>query len=160
MPLTPAALKTELTTDPLNLGYASYVSTFSNGDSQHSLFALLNAKNYTQNIPVPITSVLIWGAGTGVLAALKAAITNPDPVVQSIALAADTLLHSGLTETLDLTNPSIAGMLDPLVQAGVLTANQKTSLLALQVIPASRAEVLFGPGTVIGGNDVYNALAS
>jgi hypothetical protein len=159
MPLTLPALKDELLDDPLSLGYAPYVASYSNGDAQYSLNDLLNAKNYTQNVPIPIAQVVLWGAGNGALASLRSAATTPS-AVQSVAIAADVLLSGSLAPTLDLTNPAIGTMLDALVQAAVLTADQKTSLLSLRVVPASRAEVLFGTDVVIEGNMVYDALAS
>lgn len=149
------ALKAELTTDPLHLGYAA-----AGGDA--AIAALLNAPNaaYTANDPlVPLSTLGIWAAKTGVRAKIEANASNASSPVQSVCLAIRDLLVGLSGPSFDSGNPDNLAMVDGLVATGVLVdangASLKPSLLALgSKTPASRAEVLFGPGSVVTPADV------
>jgi hypothetical protein len=173
-PLTPAALRAELQSDPANLGYAAPLAA---GDHA-SVAGLINATTYgTAYGPITAHKVLKWGAANGVRLRIEqaAAAAGPfapgqpkdisdDPVAQSIALAVRDQLAAGMD--LDLTDPEIVGtaadggpytpgaaagdpgMLDALAAAGVLVdaggAGLKDSLIAVGAAAASRATALWG----------------
>lgn len=147
------ALKNEITTDPLVLGYA--------GKSDMAIAGILNTSNaaYTANNPlVPLTTLSIWAAKNSVRGLIEQNALNNASAVQSICLAVKDLLQ-GVAGTWDSSNPDNKTMVQALVTAGVMTVAQQTSVLALgNKSPASRAEVLFGPGTVVDAYDVRTAL--
>jgi len=157
LPAQYAALKQEIQADPLQLGYGPRVSVADYGGAA----AILNAVNpaFSKVVPqVPINSVLIWAA-SGPLQKLYdyGHTVGGNPGVRSICLAAVQLF--GTSGFLDLSTNSITTMVHMLVDGGVLTATEQAALLALQnVSPASRAEVLFGSGSVVLPFDVQSAL--
>ena len=151
------ALKTEITTDPTHLGYAAFVAS----GEDWRIADLLNSKSQSLPRPVPLAKILVWGAQTGVRKAIEAAANNASSPVQGIALATIDLLRGGLVSALDVTDPAIGGtggMLDALVSAGVMTADQKAQLVALNALPTSRAEVLFSFDSYVTHGDVAIAL--
>lgn len=155
-----AQLKTEYTTDPVGVGYAPYVTVKAYG----ALAYLINNPNasWTKTVPqVPLTSVLKW-AGAGPLQKLTdyANNTGNNAALRSICLAA-LQLFAGAMPYLDLSDSGNLTMVQSLVSGGVLSATDQSNLLALQTVsPASRAEVLFGAGTVVTPKDAEIALNS
>lgn len=145
-------LKTEIATDPLRLGYAS-----AGGDV--AIAALLNAPGagFTANNPlVPLSALGIWAAKTGVRAKVEANAANTSSPVQAVCLTVRDLLTGLNGPAFDSSNADNLSMVDSLVAAGVLVDgggnSLKPALLALgNKTPASRAEVLFGPGSVGDG---------
>lgn len=155
-PYTDAALKAELAADPLKIGYASPLAA-----RDYPMVAnLINAPSQVAYQPIPTTSVLVWGAQTGLRAAIQTATTTGS--AQSIALAVLDLLQGGYA-FLDVTNPAIvgtvasgipytpgagtvttAGLLDGLVNASVMTAAQKDQLISIGKTSVSRAFALWG----------------
>ena len=59
---------------------------------------------------------------------------------------------------IDLSRPNARAQIDALVAAGVLTASEAAALKALAERQGSRAELLFGIGTVVTAEDVSHAL--
>ena len=158
--MTPAqytALKQELQSDPMGLGYLQYTSVA----DYTAVAGLLNApaQRFSKQIPqVPINSVLIWAA-TGPLQKLYdfGHTLGNNLSLRSICLAAVQLFST--SGYLDLSNPAITVMLQTLVDGGVLSVTDQAGLLALQnVSPASRAEMLFGAGSIVQPFDVQAAL--
>jgi hypothetical protein len=153
--MDPTTLKTELATDPLHLGYAA-----AGGDA--AIAALLNMPNavFTANNPlVPLSALGIWAAKTGARAKVEANAANASSAVQAVCLTVRDLLTGLSGPPFDSSNADNLAMVDGLVAAGVLVDSGgnslKPSLLALgNKTPASRAEVLFGPGTVVAPADV------
>jgi hypothetical protein len=153
-----AALKTELTTDPAALGYSPHVAAGEDG----ALEQLINAPNaaWVKKMPqIPIPDVLSWAAG-GPIAPITDASNNTASPVRGICLAA-LRMFNGTQTALDVSRSDVQAMFGNLVAAGTITQAQHDSLMNLQnVSPASRAEVLWGPGTVIGHLDIAKALRS
>jgi hypothetical protein len=147
-----SALKTELETDPAALGYAPFLS-----NSPGLLADKLNAQtgNYTK-----VVSRLI-GIGTvmDVLGPIQGAtLLNGLEALKSsnsVIKWAWYLLENG---NLDVGLESTRAQLDFLVTAGVITSQQSTTIKNLAVVPASRAESLFGNNTYIRDSDIRNAL--
>jgi hypothetical protein len=156
--INPAALAAETANDPLVLGYA--------GRGDGALCELLNAphEDFTAHNPlVPLAALAIWAAKTGVRAKIEAAAADAASPVRAPCLALRDLFAGLGGPAFDLSNPDNLDMADALVQAGVLVGalgnSLKAALLALgDKSPASRAEVLFGPGTVVTVDDIRRAL--
>ncbi|HXG76456.1 MAG TPA: hypothetical protein VNJ53_07800 [Gaiellaceae bacterium] len=154
MALDLAALANELRTDPAALGYAPLVAS----GSDAALADLLNRRNRAGRRPIAVAPLLLRAAASGVLAILTAAsqdLTKP-AAVRAAALAILKVLDR--VDTLDLDDPALRGVLDGLVAAGVLTAAQRDAVVAFGNAQISRAEELFGPGTVVSHLDVARAL--
>lgn len=140
------ALKSEITTDPLALGYAPYVTA----GNDNAVTGLLNALNGAGAATVTLLSmshdsfalmiapaVMALGSATAALQAKWNPMLN---LVSGISLASLT--------------PMVMGMLNGLVTDGLLTAAEIT---AGTTRTGSRAEVLWGVGTVIAWRDVAAA---
>jgi hypothetical protein len=150
-------LRAELTDDPMKLGYAVKLAA----DDDQGAADLLNQQRleFSKTVPsVPLQKVLKWGALTGALASIRAAADDPASPVRAAALASLTLLSGAVSQAIDLSDSDILAMVDAFVAAGVVTAAQRQSLLALRTAaPASRAEMLWGDGAVVAGADVSAA---
>lgn len=137
-----AALKTELQTDPQTMGYAPLIAD----GSDNQLAALLNA---------------LTGPGAGAVDRdILPAYEIVDAVVQAeydpltAAQKQQLLLITGAGQVnirATNTRAALAAMFGP----GTTT---RANMLALQTRTGSRAEVLFGIGTVITADDVAIAL--
>jgi hypothetical protein len=155
--IDPTTLAAELAADPQGLGYA--------GKGDGALADLLNAPHdgYTALAPlVPLSALAIWAAKTGVRAKIEAAAADANSPVRAPCLALRDLFTGLAGPGFDLGNPDNLAMADALVAAGVLTDAQGVSLASSLLTlgaktPASRAEVLGGPGTVVTAADVRRA---
>lgn len=139
-----AALKSEILTDPVNVGYAPFVTS---GQDQ-AIADLLNAKT-----------------GNGVGQVPREPISAADFIAAINATEMATLTALQLTQVQIIAGASTVNIGDSDVQAwvsqtfGQVTApNTRTTLTALATRIASRAEVLFGAGTRISSSDVSFAL--
>lgn len=138
-----AAITTELQTDPARLGYAPAMAA---GD-HNTLFGLLNSQR----------------AGGGFL-------VNRDPVVpeklfaeiepadfEAMTVTELTRLQVLMTlPRIDLADVSTKAIVDGLFVNGALT---RQNVAVLQKRAGSRAEVLFGEGTIVTLNQIAQALA-
>ena len=161
-----SALHAELTADPESLGYAPLVASADDA----SLAVLVNqrpgafnpAKTWTAPAPqLGIATVLQWAA-TGPLAQIKAgqSFTNANAALQNAVQSACTAalsLFGGSFTFFDVSDPANLSLLALLVANGVITQAQSDALVALKNLPASRAEVLFGIGTVLTQVQVESA---
>lgn len=149
-----ASLKSEIDTDPLNLGFAALVSQ---GNDQ-GIVDLLNNKGYTLTQPLSIITVLKWGAANGVLANINDGQTSAaTPQLKAICLAAMKIMGN-FQGTLDVTDPQIQGLVTAMASGGIMTSSQASELLSLGNQPASRVEVLFGIGNSVDQGDISFAL--
>lgn len=139
--MTDAALLDELTNDPAGLGYA--------GKMAAEKVALLNAPKAGVTFPVmvPVANVLqILGSAPFRAAALP----EPGRTGWLESLANIRALQVGLFPS----DPGVSALFTQAVAAGVVTAEEKAQLDALGVRMGSRAEEIFGEGTIISLNDV------
>lgn len=83
--------------------------------------------------PIRSSEILAWSAAEGRFARVDEATSHVDAGIRSLAMAAKLLLTRDGT-SLDLNLPDRAGMVDALVAAGVMTADDKTSLYQLATI--------------------------
>ena len=141
-----AALHTELTTDPLALGYAKFLP----GDPVHAA-ALLNDPRFTKIKTRFVTARTVLAEVAGG-AALLDKLQSIGATQSAVKYAMTFLNQEG---GIDIGNAATQGMVDQLVAGAALTAAEGTALKNLALQPASRAEVL-GLGTVTA-NDIVGA---
>ncbi|MCA1596096.1 MAG: hypothetical protein LC772_06695 [Chloroflexi bacterium] len=155
MPLTTAALHTEITTDPAAIGYAPWLAA----KDYDAVARILNQQNpaWVKKAPqIAMSDVLDWAAA-GPIGAITDASTNVTSPVRNICLAA-LRMFNGTQVALDVSRTDVQNMLGALVSAGTITQAQHDALMNLQNITgASRAEVLFGAGVSVTGYDVERA---
>ncbi len=145
-------LQTELSTDPENLGYAALVAA----GSDSGLVDLLNAVGSGSAYVVTVTTLTkdqALVATTPIVFAITRASILPDANI--IAYWSSMLDHLRAADQIDV--PTVAALLDGAIADGVLTQDQVTAATTRQ---GSRAEVLFGAGTVITDTDVAIAQKS
>jgi hypothetical protein len=162
MPISYPALATEINTDPANLGYAQFADI----GCDACIANLLNqapssfTPPQTWTFVEPIISnftLLIWAASNSVLSTISAGASSTNASIASVCQAVMLMLQ-GVVSGLDITNSNNLTMISALVTAGILTADQQTSLLSLANQPATRAQFLFGGGVVVQASDVAIAL--
>ncbi len=105
---------------------------------------LLNAKTVSQTQPISSAELLAWSGAGGRFQRIADAADNTalPGEVRSLAHVARELIRRDGT-SLDLSLPDRVGLLDGLVAASILTADDKTSLEELAVgEPISRATEL------------------
>lgn len=137
------ALKTEVNTDPLSLGYDLNANIT-------DLVGIINAKNYTVNkpyvSPTKIRSTCTYGAYNNLAIDeqewIRWMTENSGQETESLEATDDLKLQ--LTGSGTPTN-SIWAVADRTVMVAAMTS--------IFEVPGSRAEVLFGYGTYISGND-------
>lgn len=142
MPIDPATLKTELTTDPANLGYASPVAA----GNDVTLADLLNQARAGATYQVY----------RGVVPSYEV-INNTDPADWVALTAAEKQRYQTLTGAgqVDVSQPNVRNTFGAMFAAGTAT---RANLTAMAVRQASRAEILFGTGTVVTVADISFAL--
>lgn len=147
MPIDPAALRAEITTDPAGLGYAPLVAA----GADAGIAALLGATTGPGAAPIALPSVSRDAFLLGLRPAYMSLPTLPAAVQQKWdrILAA---INSGAAVAIDA---GTQGLLASAVADGVLTQAQAD---AVWHRTGSRAEVLFGPDTVMTQADVSFAL--
>lgn len=127
------ALKSEVLTDPLVIGYAAYLPA-----SPGYVVNLLNAQKYTMVKARLVSARTIFSecAGAqGIWDALNAASASNSAVKMAVTF----LNQEG---GIDVGNPATQAMIDQLVAATALTAAQGAALKNMALQSASRAEVL------------------
>lgn len=142
-----ATLKAELEDDPVGIGYTGNDII----DAE-----LMNHAIRSGYKPLGSRALLAWGAANGRLSKINDAANRVsvfdaiNPAIRSVAMAADRMLSRPDTE-LDLSNAAHVGLVDALVAGGVLTAGDKTELLAMAATTIGRGEEL-GLGHVTPSN--------
>lgn len=135
-------LKSELTADPVSMGYAA----LSDADAA----AAINLADLAYTVPLNSRTSLSWAMRTGRLWDIEKATTTGTPAIQSIALGVKHLLGRSDTE-IDMGNSDHVAMIDGLVAAGVLDAADKAELVTMATSQRSRADEL-GLGQVRVGH--------
>lgn len=110
------------------------------------LSAAINAMDGTPEIrPLGSALLLEWAAINGVFIKLDAACADPETPTQVLAIAkpAKLLIERDGT-SLDLSKPAIVALVDGLVAAGLMTSDDKTSLLALATVTPKYASQTLG----------------
>ena len=146
------ALHAEITDDPADLGYAPFVAA----GSHNQIAELLNEPRDPGPGAIGVADALIWIAKYGMMARLRAAAQGDNAQVASIAEVALLLVQNPNIPAIDLALPDVQTMFAVLVQAGVVTADERDELFAESEVVRSRAETL-GLGRV-NAEDVAKAL--
>lgn len=150
--MTPAELKTEITTGPLATEIAPLVAAGNDGQ----IAAILNDKRYTRTERVLLRDIVRYLLDNGVwLTIVDKAADVAASQAKSAARVFVEVQKMGFVESLDMSRSSSQGMLAALVSAGVMTAEHQTAITNMGVVPASRAEVL---GVTITTTDVARAV--
>ena len=123
--------------------------------------------------PINQNRLITWATARGLLPAFAAGATNANPSIASACIAVESFLSGG-AQTLDLTDPIIAGptgLLFGLEASGILPANTDTTgknptpgspedLLAYSSVPqvidhgqVSRVMLPARPGGIVGGSN-------
>jgi len=147
-----AALRSELTTDPLGLGYAPLLEV----GAANQVADALNEPRYPTDGPVTIERVLRWAAKYAVLPRLQLAAQSDNMALAGIAQVGLLLTQNPNIPTIDLGLEDVQQMFAALVQAEVISAAQRDELFASGVHLRSRADVL-GLGYV-SADDVRRAM--
>jgi len=140
-----AILKSEIDGDPLSRGYS--------GMDDAAVAVDINTAYRTKKEPISSAELLAWSASDARLQNIKNAAENgATDDLKSLAQAAYLIVTRDGT-TLDLNLADRVAMLDSLVAAGVLTADDRSSLDELATVSISRADELaigkVRPGDVI-----------
>jgi len=126
-------LKSELTVDPVSMGYAAL------SDADAAVAINLADRDYT--VPLNSRTSLSWAMRTGRLADIETATTTGTPAIQAIALGVKHLLSRADTE-IDMSDSDHVAMIDGLVAGGVLDAGNKAELVTMATSQRSRADEL------------------
>lgn len=139
MAFTYSQLRSEIQTDPAALGYA--------GKTPEQQLALLNALPGPAGETVNVTGMTPQAFGQSMVESEWAALT----VQQCLYL-----VMLALTGSINPNNATVKAGVLAIFGAGTVT---RANLSAALTRTASRAEFLWGAGTVIGGNDLINVAA-
>lgn len=145
-------LRQELTADPAGMGYAPLIHA---ADDQ-TVAERMNRRDRSGGVAVLNTRQLLeWAAANGRFERIEAAAANNNDStgIRSIAKVALMLL-SRADAQLDLAKTEHLTMLNSLLAANVLSLADKQSLVAAAATPQSRAEELFGRGSIVTASDV------
>lgn len=133
------ALKSEIQTDPLTLGYAQFLP-----DAPGHVVDLLNGYTQSKIKAIAAAQALTWAA-SGPMSAIVDASNNAAHPARASALAF--LQAIGSAMAIDMDHADIRAQFDGWQAANVITQAQHDALIAVATQPASRAEVL-GFGSV------------
>ena len=143
-----ASLKTELTDDPLSLGYSTFQSEGSDSGQADLLNSLTGQGAATITLAVMDNASFV----TAFLPYLPAIFTLSAAKQAFYTAVWNAIL---LMPTIRLSNGNVSGLMSQAVADGILTGPQAQ---ALTQRTGSRAEVLFGQDTVIQHADISRAL--
>ena len=127
-------LKSEVTVDPEGIGYSAFLP-----DSPGRVVELLNAPTQQMIKAIRASTAFAWCAA-GPYGRIVDAANNGSHPCRSACLALRDALLAGLDVHIERSD--VSGMIDALVATNVFTPGESTSLLAIGMQPASRAEVL------------------
>ena len=134
-------LSTEITTDPMGLGYATWLP-----DSPGTVAELLNAKTFTMPKTYLVSEIDVVGlypdgptAGDAVLTKLETFAAAGQPLSNLVNRALKAIYQP---QGLNIGSVQVQDMLTLLAAEGVLTSDEATKLKSIANQPASRAEVL------------------
>ena len=158
--LTVDALRDEILRDPERLGYGTHLAW--SPMAQHwygddnTVSELLNAPTTPQVRTVALADATMWMVQHDGARRLQAHAGDAG-MVGAVAQGALTVLTSPHIPQLDLRDVRLMTLLNALVPT-VFSAGEIGTLVALGTVSASRAEVLWGVGTVVTPTQVANAM--
>lgn len=148
------ALRSEIEDDPAALGYAPHVAAGRDAD----IADLLSEGRGDVQTFVPMAELENWLLVTGKLLQVEAAAAAEGPL-QAPGLLVLRMLASPRLTGIMLSNPQVQAVMGAFQAAGIMTPEDLDTLAGLGTSrQPSRAEALFGEGTVITHGDVARAL--
>jgi hypothetical protein len=141
-----ADLKSELTTDPATLGYASMT------DAEAA--EAMNAAVVVSTRPIPIDEIQSLAFRRGVALNLQAAANGTDPTGVALGKTVLALFASRLS-VVYIDDPATSQLLGGLVQAGIMTHDDADATTALASIDTPRSVVVFG--AIVSEHDIHAA---
>ena len=129
-------LKTEIQSGPLAAELAQHVAA----GNDAAIADILNRRNILVTECVDRGTFAMWCGSTGLRAAIQDHAGNVASPLRAIALTLLDFLQGGVAPSIDLAKPANQMMLAAWVQAGAITAEQRTELLAMATHVISRAE--------------------
>lgn len=139
-----AALKAELTTDPLERGYAAMDADAAAASLNAADRTVVETGKYVNT--KSLYSTLGAAAAETIIGKLEAAAASASPLAPIVKRAVSWFLPS--EQGIDVGNTVTRGMIDQLVTASVLTSEEAASLNAIAEKTVSRAAEL-GLGTAL-----------
>ena len=146
-------LQSEITSDPLSIGYAPFISS---GNDQ-AIADLLNQKQYRG--PVPISELSSYCLTNGLIGTLQVACqaTGVPDQIKGLCITVTTLLKNDYRlSTCDTDNVAFMTICDALISSSLMSSQNKTDIIAMGNNRLSRSEVLFGIG--LSNSDISFAL--
>ena len=132
-------LKTEITADPLDMGYAN--------KSDDDRATILNSLSVPVIRPVTVAQAMMWAAsGPRVRIAAAAATHSNEQIKASCQVVLD-LMTGGTYQLIHLNDQELQSVLTGWVQAGVISQGEKDALI-------TRATVLIGRGESLCGEKI------
>lgn len=160
MPLTPTqltALETEITTDPVSMGYATPLAT-GNHNAIHDLLKEDDPSGVTVFDPVTVQDIRLAIASNGGRSSLyNESVDNTSPV-QSQALLLEDYLQATGSELIPVDRQVVRNVFASLFNEGVFPQATVDALVSLSERVARREEVVFHQGVNVTVNDVSQAL--
>lgn len=144
-----AALRSEIQADPVAMGYAPLVASGSDG----ALADLLNSLTSRGAATITLDRVERDNVLPLALVMTKNAVLLADANKRTRWLQSAMIFTAA--DSIPSSQAQVVATFTDAVADGVLTQAQANGL---RQRTGSRAEVLFGPGTIVSGNDVYRAL--
>ncbi len=151
---TASEIRSELQADPAGLGYAAHLAAREDA----TLAALLNNPSLGTPLPkpVPIGQFALAAAGIGLRAKIEAGSLTTDPPAGLCKTLLELITVSPHISVFDPANG--LSLMATLKDAGVITTQDVAVVTAIVTQPASRAENLWGVGTVVSMADVSGAI--
>lgn len=158
---SPQVLRAEIDSGPLAVTLAPFVAA---GDDA-SIAAALNDRAGTAAGTIPYgvlwADLVPWAAANSTRTVIQAGADDATPdnaAKRAICLTVLDYLGGGLNSRwLDLTKSSSMALLDAAVTLGIFTSAQRTEVVAMGTLPASRAEILWGYNVTITHQQVAAA---
>lgn len=149
------ALKSDIEGGPL----AAELAPLAEAGRDQDVADALNRKDRPGRKLVDLWQIKLAAIEGGFWPAIKvAAASHPVPEIKAVADTVLDYVDDRRFSTIDPHRESTSAMLGALVAGSVITQEHADALTALADTTVSRAEELFGSGTVIGNMDIAKAL--
>lgn len=140
-------LATEITTDPLNVGYSTMTDA--------EIAASVSAATIRVRQRVAIERLQAVAMETGVYAALRTAVATPETPPQLVALCQTVLdLANARFPDVDMDNPAAIQMFGALRQYGIISAQQAAAIDALATARTISRPAQIGLGATVTVVDI------
>lgn len=154
---TPLDLKVEIIGGPLKTELAPFWNDPRVHESRDGNIArILNERRFNGRRPAPVVELERLAFRRGVISKLEVGKDNASDAVKGLCRTALRVFDGNLTEV-DMDNDATIALFNGLVQANIFTDADRSAAFALGDSTVSRAEQLWGVGSVITVADVEAA---